>query len=183
MTPQIGAQATTQSQPAMQFGGTQQQVSGQGQQAATVAGAASDVTLDEALTTEMQQALQATHRAVLACEWCADRCADHGPEMAECIRLCRDVADLGSLSERSIARDSVYGPAIAEEFIAAAQECAQECARHQHRHCQACAQELSRAISATQQMLTSLGQSGQQLQYQQGYAQQTGTIRGQSQQF
>jgi hypothetical protein len=121
-----------------------------------------NTTLDEGLTYEMQSALEAIHRAEMACEWCAERCVDLGPEMAACLRLCRDVADIGSLTTRSIARDSPSAPGLASEFVAAAQACAQECSQHQHRHCQACAEELSRAIGATQQMLATIGQQGGQ---------------------
>jgi len=164
---QTGAQHTEQSSQSgrqTRQGGTQTLTGQQSMLAMRQPGLSaqelSNTTLDEGLTYEMQTALEATQRAEAACEWCAERCIDLGPEMATCLRLCRDVADLASLSTKAIARDSAHAPAIAEAFVAAAQACAQECRRHQHRHCQSCTEELSRAIGATQQMLAALGQHG-----------------------
>ncbi|MGQ4557183.1 four-helix bundle copper-binding protein [Halobellus sp. GM3] len=133
-----GAQHAVQQPPASQASGT--------------AG-----TLRHSLSPSMEHALQQFFEASNACEWCAERCVDEGPEMAECLRLCRDVSELASLNARFIARDSVFGPDLAQLFVTAAQECAQECSKHQHAHCQACAQTLEQAIQATQQLLQSLG--------------------------
>lgn len=144
-------------------------------------GGALDVTLDQALTGEMRAALDAFVHSTEVCEWCAERCIDHGPEMAECVRLCRDVADLASLNAQLIARDSVFGPEAAEVFVAAADACAQECSRHPQSHCQECADVLWRAVQTVQSMLASLqggGQQGVQQQGQQGTAIQQGTGGG-----
>ena len=81
--------------------------------------------------------------------------------MAECIRLCRDVADLATLNAQFISRDSVFGPAAVEVFADAAEACAQECARHGHRHCQECAEQLTRAVQSTRKMLASFEGGGQ----------------------
>jgi len=121
----------------------------------------SGMQLDQALTPEMEAALDAAHQALEVCEWCAERCIDHGPEMSECVRRCRDVAELAALHAKFIARDSVFGPDVATTFVAAAQECARECSTHAEPHCQECAQVLSQAVQATQAMLSSLGVSGQ----------------------
>jgi hypothetical protein len=148
----------TQGQPPQQgIGGQQgfgqqqqQQFPQQGQQRQQMEG-----TLDQALSSEMQQGLQLFFEAAKACEWCAERCVGEGPQMAECLRLCRDVADLASLNARFVARDSVFGPELAQLFITTAQECAQECAQHSHQHCQECARVLGQAIETTQNMLQS----------------------------
>jgi hypothetical protein len=116
----------------------------------------SDGTIEQSQPQQMHQARQQFNEAAKVCEWCAERCAGEGPQMAECIRLCRDVADIASMNARFIARDSPYGPDLAQVFIAAAQECAQECSQHSHAHCQACAQTLRQSIQSTQQMLQSL---------------------------
>lgn len=83
--------------------------------------------------------------------------------MAECIRLCRDVADLAVQNVRFIARDSIIGPAAAEAFISAAEECAAECARHPHAHCQECAGVLRRAAGSTRGLLDGLEQPDRQV--------------------
>jgi len=131
-----------------------------------------DLKLDEALTDQMRVALHDFVQAANVCEWCAERCVDHGPEMSECLRLCRDVADLASLNVKLLARDSVFGPETAEVFIAAANACAQECAQHPQRHCQECAEVLPRAVRTVQQMLASFG--GGQGGLQQGMGQGIG---------
>jgi len=132
----------------------------------TVPAGGMDLKLDQALTDEMRVALHDFVQSANVCEWCAERCIDHGPEMSECIRLCRDVADLASLNVKLITRDSVFGPELAEVFITAADACAQECARHPHSHCQECFEVLSRAVQSTQKMLTSF--QGQQIGVQGG---------------
>lgn len=118
---------------------------------------------EDQLPGEMRIALEDFERAAEVCEWCADKCIDEGPQMAECIRLCRDVADLGMLNAKLIARDSVFGPEVAEVFARAAEECADECMRHPHAHCQECASVLSRAVDSTYRLLDQIqtGQTGQ----------------------
>jgi hypothetical protein len=119
-----------------------------------------DMRLEEAFSEDMQIALQDFVEAVKVCEWCADQCIDEGPQMAGCIRLCRDVADIASLNAQLLSRDSVFSPRATELFISAAEACAQECAQHHHRHCQACAEVLQRAVGTSQRMLSGIAQSG-----------------------
>ncbi|WP_227354473.1 four-helix bundle copper-binding protein [Haladaptatus salinisoli] len=118
---------------------------------------------EDQLPGEMRIALEDFEKAAQVCDWCADQCIDEGPQMAECIRLCRDVADLGTLNAQLIARDSVFGPELAEVFAHAAEECADECMRHPHAHCQECASVLSRAVDSTYRLLDQIqsGQTGQ----------------------
>lgn len=119
-------------------------------------------TLDQALSPEMQRGLQQFFEASKACEWCAEQCIDEGPEMSECLRLCRDVADIASMNARFISRDSVFGPELAQLFIKTAEECAHECSKHSHEHCQQCARALTQAIQTTQNMLNSFQSVGTQ---------------------
>ena len=134
-------------------GQSQQPMQGQSQPQSVGQG----LTLEQTLPPEMQTALQDFVQAATATEWCADQCTDEGPQMAHCIRLCRDVADLALLNVRLLSRDSVFGPDVAQTFAHAAEECAQECARHSHEHCQQCAAVLGRATNSTWQMLESFG--------------------------
>ena len=123
-----------------------------------------DMKLEEGLTEEMRVVLHDLVQSATATEWCAERCIDEGPQMAECIRLCRDVGDLATLNVQFISRDSVFGPEAIEVFANAAEACAQECARHGHRHCQECAEVLSRAVQSTRKMLASFGGGGEGIQ-------------------
>ncbi len=146
---QQGGQMSQQSGQMTQQGG--QQMTQQGGQ------------FEDQLPGEMRIALEDFEKAAQVCDWCADQCIDEGPQMAECIRLCRDVADLGTLNAQLIARDSVFGPELAEVFAHAAEECADECMRHPHAHCQECASVLSRAVDSTYRLLDQIqtGQTGQ----------------------
>lgn len=144
------------SQSGQRGGGIGQQMAGGGQ-----GGQQMGIELEDALSGEMRLTLHDFVQSALVCEWCADQCLDEGPHMAECVRLCRDVADLALQNVRFIARDSVYGPDIAETFVYAAEECAQECANHPHEHCQECASTLRRAAQSTRELLGSIGRQPQ----------------------
>ena len=115
-------------------------------------------TLEGSITDQMRVVLHDFTEAAKVTEWCAERCIDEGPEMAECVRLCRDVADIARLNVELLTRDSLFGPELAEVFVMAADECARECAKHPHQHCQECAEVLPRAARATRAMLSSLGE-------------------------
>lgn len=117
-----------------------------------------ELPLENALTGDMRLTLHDFVQTAIACEWCATQCIGKGEQMAECIRLCRDVADLALLNVQFIARDSTFGPDIAETFAFAAEECAVECSQYPHRHCQECASTLMRAVDSTWEMLENLGE-------------------------
>jgi hypothetical protein len=148
-----------------QYGGPLGQQGGQvGQQGTSGGGQAMDLKLEEGLSEEMRVALHDLVQSVTACEWCAERCVDEGPGMSECLRRCRDVADLAALNVQFLARDSIFGPEAVEVFASAAEACARECARHGHRHCQECAEVLNRAVQSTRKMLASFERGAGQLQ-------------------
>lgn len=104
------------------------------------------------LSDEMATCMDNCLEAAQACEWCADACADEGQEMARCIRLCRDVADLTALHARFMARDSGYHAELANICADACEECAEECAQHDHEHCQVCAEVLSDCAETCREM-------------------------------
>ncbi|MFD1513857.1 four-helix bundle copper-binding protein [Halomarina rubra] len=91
------------------------------------------------LSDDEKECLDNCLEAAQACEWCADECAGHGEEMAECVRLCRDVADVATLHARFMARDSDYSGDLAAVCADVCEACADECDQHDHDHCQTCA--------------------------------------------
>ncbi len=157
---EIGQRGIGQQEVGQQYGQQGQQMTQGGQ-------------FDDQLPGEMRIALEDFEKAAKVCDWCADQCIDEGPQMAECIRLCRDVADLGTLNAKLIARDSVFGPELAEVFARAAEECADECMRHQNPHCQECASVLSRAVDSTYRLMDQLQTGGMQSGQQQPPGQQS----------
>lgn len=114
-------------------------------------------TFEESLSSEMRIALDDFVDAITVCEWCADQCIGEGSQMAECIRLCRDVADVAALNIQLMGRDSRFGLKFAEPFATIAQACAEECSQHPQAHCQECARVLRQAADSTWQMLGSFG--------------------------
>jgi hypothetical protein len=92
-------------------------------------------------------------RAAEVCEWCADECAGEGEEMAECLRLCRDVADIASLNARFMARDSNYSTQLAEVCAGVSEQCAEECEQHDADHCQVCADVLEDCVESCRNMV------------------------------
>ncbi len=81
--------------------------------------------------------------AAQVCEWCATECIRMGDEeMARCIELCRDVADMTALHARMMARDSEYSSGLASTCADLCEACAEECSQHDEDHCQECARIL-----------------------------------------
>lgn len=101
---------------------------------------------------EERECLENCFEATEACEWCADACAGEGEGMAECIRLCRDVADVASLHARFMARDSDYSGDLAAVCADLCEECADECEQHDHDHCQLCAEVLRECAETCRDM-------------------------------
>ena len=100
----------------------------------------------------MQECIDNCLEAAQVCEWCADACVDEGEEMARCIRLCRDVADIATLPARWMARDSGSHRELAAVCADLCEECAKECAQHDHDHCQACAEILPDCAESCREM-------------------------------
>ena len=91
--------------------------------------------------------------AAQACEWCATACIAMGEEdMARCIELCRDVADMTTLHARFMARNSNYSAELAETCAELCEECADECAQHDAEHCQTCADVLRECADSCRNM-------------------------------
>lgn len=105
----------------------------------------------EHLSDEQRECLENCQRAAQVCEWCADACADEDG-MGECIRLCRDVADIATLHARLMARDSDYSGDLASVCADVAEACAEECEGHDHDHCQLCAEVLPDCVETCRSM-------------------------------
>ena len=114
------------------------------------------------MTPELNESLEAFDRVVEIAEWCADKCIESGPQMAECARLCEDLADLASLNEKLIARDSINGPEVAEAFLKVAQQGLPILQQHQQMpHVQETYQAVTQAMDATNTLLNTIS-GGQQ---------------------
>ncbi|WP_458206073.1 four-helix bundle copper-binding protein [Haladaptatus sp. NG-SE-30] len=113
------------------------------------------VTQIDHLNDEQSDCIDNCFEAAQVCEWCADECLDEDGDMARCIRLCRDVADIATQHARFMARNSNYSVELAEACAGACEECAEECSRHDHDHCQACADVLEECAESCRSMIAS----------------------------
>ncbi len=164
-----------------QQGGQQAQLTGQqgttmGQSRTT--GQQGGLRLQDVQSPQEAAAMNAITRSIEICEWCADQCiAEGNANMAECIRLCEDVSELGEASQVLLSRKSNYSTPVVQTLAQAMQACAQECSRHTQAHCQDCASVLGQSINTVQQLTGSMRQGMQQGGMSQGRT-QTGSQPG-----
>lgn len=104
------------------------------------------------LSDEARDCVENCLEATEVCEWCADQCIDEEGGMENCIRLCRDVADVASLHARFMARNSSYSVDLAAVCAELCDECAEECAQHDADHCQVCADVLRECADSCRSM-------------------------------
>jgi len=181
MTQQPTGQMTQQ--PMGQSQGMQSQTGGQ-------MGAAHQTThqkvgqrFEAEITPELNEALESFDRVVEIASWCADKCIESGPQMAECARLCDDLSELAELNEKLIARDSINGPEVAETFLRVARQGMPILQQHQQSpHVQETLQAVNFAIDSTEKLLNSIG-GAQQVGGQQGFQEMAQGQQPQGQSF
>ena len=105
----------------------------------------------ESLSDAQRECIENCNEATEVSEWCADECLGDS-DMAECARLCRDVADLTSLHARLMARNSRYSATLAEACAAACEGCAEACRKHDATHCRVCAEVLNECAESCREM-------------------------------
>ncbi|HEM45610.1 MAG TPA: four-helix bundle copper-binding protein [Alphaproteobacteria bacterium] len=112
-----------------------------------------------------EQALKAvreTAECSLVCTTCADACLAEAADMANCIRLCLDAADMTAVVAQMLARpghqDRETLQRALEACSRACQACAEECERHADRmeHCGICAESCRACADACDRMTGAL---------------------------
>jgi hypothetical protein len=120
-----------------------------------------DFNVDVAL---LAGAIETLEACANTCTQCADACLleQNVNELAKCIRLNLDCADLCEAASRVISRQTEYDanvtrPAI-EACIRACRSCADECGRHADHmdHCRLCAEACRQCATACQQLLEAM---------------------------
>lgn len=89
---------------------------------------------EDHMTDELWIALEDFGELSHVAAWCATRCASGGPELGRCARICQDIAEIAALNELLIARDSMFGPELADAFLRVADEGLPTLRQFQGRH-------------------------------------------------
>ena len=108
--------------------------------------------------------IAACFECAATCVACADACLGEGmvAELARCIRLNADCADVcaatGAVLSRQTERDLGLTRAIVEACRTACKACGDECLVHadMHEHCRVCAEACRRCEAACTELLASL---------------------------
>ncbi len=112
--------------------------------------------------------LAATIDALVACSEtctaCADACLGEGmvAELATCIRLNLDCADICAAAARILSRHTGYDGNVSRTLLhacsLACKSCGDECASHaeRHEHCRLCAQACRRCEQACRELLAAM---------------------------
>lgn len=86
--------------------------------------------------------IEACARCAQACEHCANACLGEPgvQEMAECIRLDRDCAEICWGASAFMSRGSPFAADLCRVGAEICDACGAECEKHHHDHCQRCAE-------------------------------------------
>lgn len=93
-----------------------------------------EISFEDHLTDELRLLLEDFSELSQVAAWCAKECASGPPELGICARVCQDIAEIAELNEMLIARDSMFGPEVADVFIRIANEGLTELQYHQQHH-------------------------------------------------
>ncbi|GAB3678063.1 hypothetical protein [Halopiger thermotolerans] len=116
---------------------------------------------EDHLTNELRIALEDFTELSHVAGWCAKECAGMGPHMQTCARVCHDIAEIAELNEKMIARDSMFGPELAETFLRVATEGLPEIRQH-GQHSPLIAETVATIERTMNSCETVLGMVGQQ---------------------
>ena len=119
-------------QPQMQGQQPQMQTQSQGQQPQGQQSMPRGPSFEDHVTDELRIALEDFSELSHVAAWCATTCASGGPELGTCARICQDIAEIAALNEMLIARDSMFGPEVADTFCRIADEALPELRRDDH---------------------------------------------------
>lgn len=112
------------------------------------------------------QCIEACFECAQACTQCADDCLSEDgelQELAKCIRLNLDCADVCAATGRVISRQTEYAvnvsTAVLRACIAACTACGDECAHHGDHmaHCKVCAESCRACAQACERLIAAFG--------------------------
>lgn len=103
---------------------------------------------------QFQSCIQACYACAAACDHCATACLaeDDVKQMARCIRLDLDCADICRMAAAYMARDSELARNVCRLCAEVCEACGEECAKHDPDHCQQCADACRRCAEECRRM-------------------------------
>jgi hypothetical protein len=113
----------------------------------------------------LAQVVQSLNECASTCTICADACLSEKmvAELAQCIRLNQDCADVCETTARTLLRSGAEPQRsmlrhMVEACAASCQACGQECARHaqMHEHCRICAESCRHCEDACRKILSTM---------------------------
>jgi len=101
-----------------------------------------------------QSCIDACVACAKACEHCADACLSekHVAQMAECIRLDRDCAEICGGAAAWMSRGSRFAHELCNLCAEVCEACGAECQKHRVDHCQRCAEACQHCAEECRQM-------------------------------
>jgi len=105
-------------------------------------------------TGSIEKCVQECYACALACDQCEAACLSegHASEMAHCIQLDIECAEICRLAGASMARSGDFAMRLCALCAEVCDSCAQECRQHPADHCQRCADACERCAAACRQM-------------------------------
>ncbi|WP_408960045.1 hypothetical protein [Natrinema sp. 74] len=150
--PMTGGQQGTQG-----MGGQQMRTQGMGGQ--RMQGRQS---FEDHLTNELRIALEDFTELSHIADWCAKECAMEG--LSTSAQITHDIAELAELNARLIARDSMFGPEVADVFIRVGTEGLRELQQYQqHPHITETMSAIDRTLDSCSTVLEMVGGGGQMM--------------------
>ncbi len=103
---------------------------------------------------DYQDCIAACHACAVACNHCAASCLQEPQvrDMARCIALDNDCAQICQLAIAFMAGGSEHAGAVCKVCADICEACGDECARHDMDHCQQCAEACRRCAQACRAM-------------------------------
>jgi hypothetical protein len=103
---------------------------------------------------EHESCIDACTQCATACNHCFDACLKEPDvaEMADCIRLDRDCAQMCLIAVAFMGRGSPFVSQICQSCADICDACAEACEQHQHDHCQHCAEACRRCAEECRSM-------------------------------
>lgn len=115
---------------------------------------------EDHLTSEVELVLDDFQKLETTAEWCSDWCAERGPQLGECARICRDVADIAHLGIQLMSRNPYRHIDIGEMMQRVFEQSLAELRQHPDPPVQDTAHVLERALTSLSRGISAVQREG-----------------------